>query len=212
MLDRRELMRHALTLVGAAATVSLLQGCAPRASDSYLSSSRLALLDEVAELMIPQTDTPGARAAGVPASFDKMLAQWASPETQAAFNEVLDGIDAKAREMHGGGLLELEPAQRVAVLTAFDAESLPSAPGRSAPAPARSPEPEGPSTPPPGASRQSSSTMPAPPQGYPRFKDLILTTYYLSEPGATQELRLEPVPGPWRGDIPYSEVGRSWAY
>jgi len=47
---------------------------------------------------------------------------------------------------------------------------------------------------------------------YARFKELLMSAYYLSEVGATQELRLEEVPGPFRGDIPVSEVGRSWAY
>jgi hypothetical protein len=47
---------------------------------------------------------------------------------------------------------------------------------------------------------------------YAKFKELLLSAYYLSEIGATQELRLEEVPGPFRGDIPVSEVGRAWAY
>jgi hypothetical protein len=39
-----------------------------------------------------------------------------------------------------------------------------------------------------------------------------MTSFFLSEPGATVVLRNEEVPGPWRGDIPLSEVGRAWAY
>lgn len=192
MLDRRDLMRHAIGLLGASAGLALLEGCAPQAGDRYLSARRLALLDEAAELMIPQTDTAGARAAGVPASFDMMLARWASRDTQRAFDAVLDELDAAARRVHGKGLLELEPAQRLSVLTEFDGAQL-QAPLSGATGPAR----------PAGAFAAGD---------YSRFKELIFTTYYLSEAGATQQLRLEPVPGPWRGDIPVSDVGRAWAY
>lgn len=216
MMDRRDLLRFAVFLVGGSAALSALEACAPRVSDHYLSRARLSLLDEVAEIMIPQTDTPGARAAGVPASFDKMMAQWASPETQAAFDQILDDIDARARDAHSKSFVELEPAQRVAVLTAFDAEMLPQrAMGRMpmpGAGPPRAPGPAPSASAAPQGAPPAPAAAPASPPAYPRFKDLILTTYYLSEPGATQELRHEQVPGPWRGDIPYSEVGRSWAY
>ena len=46
------------------------------------------------------------------------------------------------------------------------------------------------------------------------YKDLkftIATAYYMSEPGATEELRYEPLPGRWDGCIPFEEVGRTWA-
>ena len=46
------------------------------------------------------------------------------------------------------------------------------------------------------------------------YKDLkftIATAYYMSEPGATEELRYEPLPGRWEGCIPFEEVGRTWA-
>ena len=46
------------------------------------------------------------------------------------------------------------------------------------------------------------------------YKDLkftIATAYYMSEPGATEELRYEPLPGRWDGCIPLEEVGRTWA-
>lgn len=48
----------------------------------------------------------------------------------------------------------------------------------------------------------------------PFYKDLkrtIATAYYMSEPGATQELAYDPVPGDFKGCIDYSEVGKAWA-
>lgn len=45
---------------------------------------------------------------------------------------------------------------------------------------------------------------------YRAFKSLIANIYYASEPGAAQELQYELVPGRWDGDVPLSEVGRTW--
>lgn len=45
---------------------------------------------------------------------------------------------------------------------------------------------------------------------YRALKSLIASVYYASEPGATQELQYELVPGRWDGDAPLSEIGRTW--
>ena len=47
--------------------------------------------------------------------------------------------------------------------------------------------------------------------GYREVKSLIATVYYLSEPGATQELQYELVPGRWIASAPIGEIGRTWA-
>lgn len=47
--------------------------------------------------------------------------------------------------------------------------------------------------------------------GYRKFKNLILALYYVSEPGATQELRYEHVPGAWEPSIPVTADTRAWA-
>lgn len=47
--------------------------------------------------------------------------------------------------------------------------------------------------------------------GYFSLKDLTVTGYFTSEPGATIALRYDPIPGPYRGCVPLSEIGRAWA-
>ena len=46
---------------------------------------------------------------------------------------------------------------------------------------------------------------------YKSMKSTIATAYYMSEPGATEELAYEPVPGEWRGCVPLSEFPKTWA-
>jgi len=51
-------------------------------------------------------------------------------------------------------------------------------------------------------------------EGYNFFhqlKELTLRGYYTSEIGATDELRYEAIPGPYRGCISFEEIGRTWA-
>ena len=43
------------------------------------------------------------------------------------------------------------------------------------------------------------------------LKQLICFGYYTSEIGATQELRYDPVPGGFKGSIPYKNTDPSWA-
>lgn len=180
MLDRRQLMTYAISLVAASSTGAMTAFAATgsaRASERYFSGPRRALLDAVAEVMIPRTDTPGALDVGAPAIVDHMMAHWASPETKAAFEAILDAIDVQASAAHGKRFVMLDAVAQNSVLTAYDAASL---------------------------ANPSSS--------YGRFKNLLMAAFFLSEPGATMVLRHEQVPGPWRGDIPLSEVGRAWAY
>lgn len=180
MLDRRELLAYAISLVAASSTGAVTAYARPGSAGSpahYFSGSRRALLDSVANLMIPRTDTPGALDVGAPAYVDRMMARWASQETQAAFDNILDAIDVQASAAHGKRFVMLEAAAQTSVLRAYDATSL------------------------------ADPTSP-----YSRFKGLLMTAFFLSEPGATVVLRNEEVPGAWRGDIPLSEVGRAWAY
>jgi hypothetical protein len=46
---------------------------------------------------------------------------------------------------------------------------------------------------------------------YGKFKKLVLALYYLSEPGATQELRYEHTPGAWEPSIPVTAATRGYA-
>ncbi|WP_371395925.1 gluconate 2-dehydrogenase subunit 3 family protein [Fretibacter rubidus] len=46
---------------------------------------------------------------------------------------------------------------------------------------------------------------------YKDMKATVATAYYMSEPGATEELIYEAVPGEWKGCVPFSDIGRTWA-
>jgi gluconate 2-dehydrogenase gamma chain len=89
-----------------------------------LSAEQARTLDVVAELIIPATDTPGARAAGVPQFVDRALADFYDATDGARFKAGLDQIDRDARASHGAAFVALTGAQQLALLTRYDTEGM----------------------------------------------------------------------------------------
>jgi len=178
-LNRRALVLGAVFLVGGAGALLRFSRnpAATRAADGpVLSAEQFALLEQVTDVIIPDTDTPGAMAAGVPAFIRDMLATWGSRDTRAGVAAVLEIVEKRAWAKFGAAFLELPAPRRLEVIRAIDGELL----GLQDPA-------------------------------YGSFKHLVLAGYYLSEIGATQELRFELVPGAWRACVPLTEIGRATA-
>ncbi|HEU5259833.1 MAG TPA: gluconate 2-dehydrogenase subunit 3 family protein [Gemmatimonadales bacterium] len=73
------------------------------------------LVATIAELIIPATDTPGARAAKVHEFMDLIVAEWYTAEERQRFLAGLAGLDAR-------GFLSLRQPQQAAVLSGLDAE------------------------------------------------------------------------------------------
>ena len=46
---------------------------------------------------------------------------------------------------------------------------------------------------------------------YRDLKATIVQAYYMSEPGATEELEYDPVPGEWIGCVPLADYPKNWA-
>jgi hypothetical protein len=86
-----------------------------------LNPSQRALVTNIAEMIIPETDTPGATRVKVPEFIDLILTEWASDEERAAFLAGLGDIDARASAL-GQAFVDLTPARKTELLTALDAK------------------------------------------------------------------------------------------
>ena len=124
MMQRRELLRRAAWLLGGAvsapAALAILQGCSARESAGEsagaalktLSAAQMAIVAEIAEIMIPKTDTGGAKDAGVPVFIDATLAAVYPQKDQERFKAGLGEFEPIARAS-GKPFLEREPVERV---------------------------------------------------------------------------------------------------
>ena len=112
--DRRRFILAALLAVGTAgvplpAIAKVTR--ARRKAGRFLTPARFAVLDALAETIMPRTDTPGARDALVPQRFDALMQNWASADTQAKFTVLLDEAEAAARAAGASGLAAMPASQ-----------------------------------------------------------------------------------------------------
>jgi hypothetical protein len=87
-----------------------------------VTADQQALIDELAEIIIPKTDTPGAKEAGVGAFVTLMLADCYSKVQQDHFIKGLANAEAEAKKA-GGAIASLDEAKKIAVMTAIKASS-----------------------------------------------------------------------------------------
>lgn len=197
-LNRRALLGRALLIAGAMALpVSSETVLAATAEPMALGASTYALLGAVADTIVPRTDTPGAVDVGVPALFDALIKNWASPARAQALTGALAAIDTSAMDSAGRSFIALSPAQRHDLLAAYDARAL-------APA-ATSAKGDGAEVKSLGALMNAG---PVADPAYAKLKELIVILYYYSEPALTQELTYEQVPGEWVPSIPLTPTTR----
>jgi hypothetical protein len=116
-MDRRELLKTlgaagALALVpreAVAAWARVANGTRPVAG---LSEAQLALVNAVADTLIPRTDTPGAVDVNVAAFVDIIVSENYSDAERTAFVAGLDLIDADAKANGGGPFVGLDANAR----------------------------------------------------------------------------------------------------
>ncbi|MDR8392525.1 gluconate 2-dehydrogenase subunit 3 family protein [Aliifodinibius sp. S!AR15-10] len=188
-MKRREALKRIALLSGGALSMStitaVMSGCSSGPggyTPQTLSAHQDELVTQISELIIPATDTPGAKAANVNQFIDKMLTDWNSEEEKKHFLEGLNTIDPTSQELHGAAFLDLSEEQQVAVLEQKQQEAK--------------------------DNPMSTSGLKS---FFDMMKEYTLVGYYTSEIGATQELEWNHVAGRYDGCYPYSEVGRAWS-
>lgn len=192
-MNRREALKNAGLVLGfaiSAPTLSaVLQGCKAKPElafqPQFLKAEQAALVAEVAEIIIPKTDTPGAKDAGVPAFIDILVKDCYKKEDQDNFLSGLADFDKGAKDSYGDAFLDLDAAQQVEYVTKVHSDALTA------------------------SKEEGAKDKPRP--FILTMKELTVVGFFTSEPGATQVLQYEAVPGAYKGCLPLSEVGKTWA-
>ena len=86
-----------------------------------LSPAQNELVTMLAEMIIPETETPGATSVHVNEFLDLLLAEWSNDEDRAGFLAGLEAIDHETRATYGKRFVELAEPDRVVTVRALDA-------------------------------------------------------------------------------------------
>ncbi len=120
MIPRRAALERLSLLMGGAfspqITASLMGQVLNDGPSLDVMPEQTALLAEIADVIIPTTATPGAKAAGVEAFIIRVLRDCHELAEQESFYAGLAKIDAAGRQTHGKAFVELAPDQKNALI------------------------------------------------------------------------------------------------
>ena len=127
-INRRDMLK---ATAAAAMALPLSQCRAPSPpSPKFFSAEEFALVDELTDMIIPtDAQSGGARAAGVAAYIDALMAEAFEPEQGVRWRDGLKEVEVLSLELNRKAFLASTPEQRLAVLTKMAAgESDPKTP------------------------------------------------------------------------------------
>jgi hypothetical protein len=210
-MTRREAVQRVTALLGGAVLAGgdrlLAFPVDPRALDQAMaegvggfSAADVALLDEIAETILPETSTPGAKAAKTGAFMALMVTEAYTERNQQVFRDGMRRLEEACQRATGVSFVAASPAQRLTLVEALDREQRTATEERE-PAP---------------RSRAPAATSPNDDREEPRhyfrlMKELALLGYFTSEIGYTRAMRYVESPGRFDPCAPYVAGEKSWA-
>jgi len=197
-MQRRDVLRLLAAGAGVAASglppslLSMARAAQAQVGSGYklrtLNPQQNAMVVTMTDLIIPETDTPGAKGALVNEFIDVILTDWAHEDERKAFLEGLAAVDKQSIELFGKAFNDASVDQQTTLLRAMDDKATAAH----------------------GATRvHHGNTIPENRdkqlQGnfWDVFKGVTIHGYYTSEIGFTKEERLEIIPGAYHGCVPY---------
>jgi len=186
-MHRREVLQAVALIMGNAvlspAVARVLDGYTPKASGKTIFNSQAEnkLIDEIADTIIPETGTPGAKAAGVGDFIRLMIDDCYKPEDQEAFKLGLAEVDRQSQGLFKKNFVDADKKQRIDVLRRLEAQAY--------------------------AERGKSKNFPV----WFTFKELTVTGYFTSEIGAKQALEYIQVPARYDGCTDLAPGQKTWA-
>ena len=143
------------------------------------------MLDEVAETILPETKTPGAKAAQVGPFMALMVTDTYDEGDQTIFRDGMRKLDAACQAMHRTSFMEATPPQRLALLEQLDREQK--------------------------AYMDARHGDDTPAHYFRMMKELALLGYFTSEIGYTKAMRYAETPGRFDPCVPYTPGETAWA-
>ena len=192
LIDRREALKRVSVLLGGVALVGgsgLLAACgrdrpASGTTVGSFTPSDIQLLDEIADTILPETKTPGAKAARVGPFMAVMVTDCYEPDDQKIFRSGMQKLEQASEKANGKSFMAATPQQRLALLESLDREQ----------------------------KSYMDAKKPDDPAHYFRMiKELTMLGYFTSEIGYTKALRYAESPGRFDPCTEYKKGETSWA-
>jgi len=189
--SRRDALRNIALLMGSGLSAStfsaLFDSCGTvsvRAGHLFTARQQ-EHITAIANIIIPDTDTPGAKAAGVGPFITMMLEECYPGDMQELFQKGLEDMDLLARKTFNAPFIGLNVQQQHTVLKQIADEAIvrKKADGQ----------------------RRNAVCF------FQLIRELTLLGYFTSEIGTTQALVYVPVPGKYDGNIPLVPSQKAWA-
>jgi hypothetical protein len=170
-----------------APALSILSGCQTRTTPAtegrIFNADQERIIAEVAELIIPATDTPGAKDAQVPEFISVMIQDCYPEQDQQRFREGVDQLEQNSQQAYNRSFVDLDQEQQVQLLTQAETD----------------------------ARTQWEQNREAGTPFFRLIKELTLIGYFTSEPGATKALAYVQNPGSYNGCTTMEPGQKAWA-
>ncbi len=187
MMNRREALSRVAIIMGGTVlgAEAFLSGCTTKATGLQFTKEDISFLNEVGEVIIPATNTPGAKEANVGEFMSVMVRDCYDEKNQNIFMEGMKALQFKdAKAKIGKSFMEASAEERHKLLVALDDEA---------------------------KAYKKNKTPEQPKHYFTMIKELTLTGFFTSEVGATKTLRYVAVPGRYDGCVPYKKGDKAWA-
>jgi gluconate 2-dehydrogenase gamma chain len=190
IISRKEAIRRTAIIMGgvvfAPSILGVLKGCKATPNDEWIpelfSQRQARLMNTLVDVILPEDDTPSASQAGVTAFIESMVKNVYNQEQRNLFLKGLDQFDEEATLELEGDFYDMTDEIKYEYTYGMNRVALESGRGS-------------------GGERPFILIL----------RELTILGYFTSEVGATQVLRYEPVPGVYRGCVPFEEIGKTWA-
>lgn len=196
-MERRELLKFIAAATGVAVVGGefLLSGCNNEnaGTSATFSDADIALLDEVGEVIIPTTSTPGAKAAEIGKFMKTIVTDCGTEKQQQSFMAGIPKLKEACKKLNGKDFMECNADEKKAFVLSLEKEAKDYNAKNDADNKAAADKAK-------AAGQEYENN---PPHYYSLIKQLTLWGYFTSEVGATKQLRNVPVPGKYDGALPY---------
>jgi len=187
-MDRRELLKMIALATGGVVIGGefFLAGCKNKDArvGMVFSPDDISFLNEVAETIIPKTNTPGAKDAEVGKFMTVMVNDCYEETNQKIFHEGMKKLDEACSKMHGHSFMKADAGHRKELLTALDKEA---------------------------KDYMKNKKKEDPGHYFSMMKQLTLLGFFTSKPGLTECFDYHAVPTKYDGAYPYKKGDKLFA-